>query len=232
MIDSDFSVKTLITSALSNAGLISIGRTPPVEIANLALQHLNWLIASLENEPRLFAIQDIVLPINPKKATYTIGKTVGADLKMERPVRVLDAHYEYPDGAVRSLTAISVTDYNMLVKGLKGAITQYYVQQHDDKMEVSIWPAPDKGECAGQVHLTVQTSIPSIREMSDKLAFPKGWFLALMWELAAQCASGQPENIVQYCNIKAREALTNAKIGSGDNVGITFAPMFMGSDFG
>jgi hypothetical protein len=57
------------------------------------------------------------------------------------------------------------------------------------------------------LHVLLRTQIANPTVTSDAIRFPPEWRIALRWNLAAELAQGQPTEVIQYCDKRAKETL-------------------------
>lgn len=199
----------IIADAYADAKLLPEGQTPNSEQLAKAMRRLKDLINFFQTQGiKLWVNEDITVPLTAGQAAYTF--VTGGSVSMTKPLRVLEAYYLLTSNNTRRvLTVMSLRDYWTLgqagtLSANRGAISQYLVEKLATQLRVTFWQCPDTDEAAdGTVHLLMQTQITRPDSLTETMAFPEEWRLALRWGLAADLCTGQPQAIVDRCEAKA-----------------------------
>jgi hypothetical protein len=190
--------------AMVDAGYLQDGDDPtPEQYANY-INRLNDLINFWQTQGlKLWLQSDLSVPLVAGQATYNIGPT--GHVVMARPTRVLDDGYYIDTSDVkRPLSLISRGEYLQLSNVTQlGAVNSYFVDKQTTQMAVSLWLVPDSLAATGTVHLLIQQQVANLVSLTDVMNFPTEWFLALRWGLADDICTGQPQAIMDRCQMKA-----------------------------
>jgi len=203
MADSDNTPAVIIADAMEAAGLLGDGDTPTADQQSRYLRKLRDLVRFEQTQGlKLFLNQNFPIRLTPGQTTYTLGP--GGNYEMDKPKRVISAFYENTQGIRRPLNPLSWDEYNRLAQVThQSAINAYFVDKQATQLTVSFWPAPDVLTAAGTVYLLLQLSITAPLDLTSATSFPDEWRMYLVWALADQLASGQPETIMLRCQQKA-----------------------------
>lgn len=196
---------TLIRKALRDAGRLQIGDDPPPETFADCLSRLADIIYSLQTKGLKLWLNSIrTLTLVEGTSTYTLGPS-GATVTV-KPLRVVGAWYVASSGARRPLTPLAWENHRGLGNlTSRGSVNSYFVDKQRLNLVVSLWQVPDTTAAAGTVELLCQEQATAPVELTDTIAFPVEWYLALRWALADDLATGQPQLIMERCERKAKE---------------------------
>lgn len=108
-------------------------------------------------------------------------------------------------GSMYPLIPLARSDWDMLgTRTAPGTVTSYYTDKQASVLNVNLWMPPSPGfAILGQVHLVIQQQQQNSVQLTDKMIFPQEWFLALLWGIAAESSSGQPQAVIDRCEGKA-----------------------------
>lgn len=203
---------------MDNAGLLAAGEEPTPEQYVKALNRLNDLV-------NYFQTKGIKLWLN---SLQTIQLTAGvASYTFPVPVkRMLEAYYF--DNSVpsisRPLNILSWNTYETLGNpGQLGPVNSIFVNKQIIPT-VTLWLVPDAQAATGTVRALVQTAVKNVVSLTDDMAFPNEWYMALHWGLAAEICTGQPEQIVQRCEKKAEAYRIALEDWDVEDASVTFSP--------
>lgn len=187
----------IIPLALKDAGLLQEGQTPTAETLTDGLHRLADMIA-------LWQTRGLKLWLNElRTVAFVAGQTVYTLPSSPKSMRVIGGWNLQSAGNRFSLTPLSWTDYNNLGnKTTLGVPNSYFVDKQRDALRVSFWPVPAD---VGTAELLVQRQASAPTSLTEEIAFPTEWYLALRWGLADEYATGQPPLISEVCRLKARE---------------------------
>lgn len=197
----------VIDKAFVDAGRLPRGGTPSSTQYADGLDRLNDVINLIQTEGQRLWLEEeyqLVAPIlQVGKQTYSFG--VGGDVSMNRPLRVKYASYaESGTSNFRPLLSYAREEWTRLGnRSGGGSINGYFVDKQADFMMLSLWQVPDATSAAGTVALVLHTQASNPASVSLATGFPVEWVMALRWLLAADLATGMPQDIVQRCEQKA-----------------------------
>jgi hypothetical protein len=200
----------IIQFAMRDAGLLGEGEEPNSTQLAENLVRLNDLVNLWQTQGlKLFLWQDIGIPLVAGQNFYSIGPAMGVN--MTKPLRGLQAYFLDSNNIRRPLVVLSWDDYMRLSQVTQsGSINSYFIDKQSTYLNLFLWLAPDATDATGTAHLLFQTQTMNSVSLTDAVAFPQEWFLALRWGLADDICTGQPPAIMQRCQVKAqgyREAL-------------------------
>ena len=195
----------IIRKALRDAGRLQIGDDPPPETLSDCLGRLGDLINTWQTQGLKLWLNAVrTLTLTAGTASYTLGPsglTVTA-----KPLRVVGGWYVGSAGDRRPLTPLSHEGYRGLGNlSSSGSVNSYFVDKQQLNLVVKLWQVPDAAAALGTVELLCQEAATTPIELTDTVAFPAEWYLALRWALADDLATGQPALIMDRCERKAKE---------------------------
>jgi len=197
----------MISQALQDAGRLAIGDQPTSAVLTDALGRLTDLINTLQTQGIklwLNRLQSVTLVAGT--STYTLGP--GGSIMDVKPLRVLEAWYVRPSGPRYPLNALSWNDYYRLGNiDAQGAVNSYFIDKQQSDLVVKFWQVPDTSAALGTVELLVQAQATTPETLTEDIAFPIEWYMALRWALADELATGQPAIIMDRCAGKAASYL-------------------------
>jgi hypothetical protein len=197
----------IMQDAYFDAGLIGEGDSLNSEQQASARRRLNKLVNYLQTKGmKLFAQTDYALSapilqvgVGGQGNPYTFGP--GGKINMAKPRRITEAYYV--DGVSqtrRPIIEISRNEWNSLSTTTnQGTITSFYVDKQLLTLDLYLWLVPDALAASGVLHVILDQQIGNFAMVTDTMAFPPEWSLALEWGLANQLATGQPDSVVQRC---------------------------------
>ena len=197
----------VIGKAFVDAGRLPRGGTPSSAQYSDGLDRLNDIINVLQTEGQRLWLEEEYSLTSPilqvGQQTYTFGS--GGDVSMDRPLRVKQGAYRESTGSnLRPLTPYSREEWTRLGnRSGSGSINGYFVEKHADFLNLSLWQVPDTTSAAGSVVLILHTQAANPTSVSLATGFPIEWVMALRWLLAADLATGMPDQIVQRAEQKA-----------------------------
>lgn len=216
----------IITDAMVDAGLLQSGDTPTTDQFAVNLRRLTAMINFWQTQGlKLWLNRLVTIPLVAGTATYLLGP--GGTILTLRPLRVLQANYldANTPASSRPLDILAWADYLTLGQRTQtGTVNSVFVNKQQTNLEVTFWPVPDAQAALGTAQLLVQVQVTNSLTLSDTLAFPIEWELALRWGLADQLATGQPETIMARCAQRAemyRRALEDFDV---EDAPVRFAP--------
>ena len=197
----------IICDALSDAKKLRLGQVPSSELIVEGMRKLNDLINAWQTRGvKLFLLVDTPVTLVAGRATYTLMP--GGDVDMTKPLRVEEAYYLNSSGTRRPLYPIAWADWVKLpTPAAGGAVTQYFVDKQPTKINLNLWLTPDASAATGTVHLVLRTQVTNPITLTETMAFPPEWRIALRWGLADEWSVGQPTAIMQQCALKAKQYL-------------------------
>lgn len=213
-----------IRDAMRETQLIEKTANPSSEDYANYITRLNQMIQLWTTQGlKLFLWKDLAVTLIAGTQVYAVTSTF---VNMNtNPQQLREAYYLYPSGSQYPLIAYSWNDWNTLsTRSQQGQPTNFFVDKQPQAFNVSFWPVPDATAALGTAHLLVRQRAPQMLQLNEQTMFPTEWFLALLWGLAEEICTGQPDQIVQRCVGKAtayREALEGFDV---EDAGTQFQP--------
>lgn len=158
-----------------------------------------WITQGL----KLWLMQDQSITLTSGTASYTLGP--GGSIITNRPLRALQGYFLDSGNNRRPIYSISWDEWLRLPNTTQtGPITQFLVDKQLTNLVVTFWQTPDATAATGTAHLFIETLVtqPNV-SLTDTLGFPTEWYLALIWGLADEFTTGQPESVIARCKEKA-----------------------------
>lgn len=201
----------IIDDAYHEAGIVPEGSSVGGEQIARGMRRLNDLIVYETTKGlKLWLQTDTAVTLVSGQATYNF--LPGGDVSITKPMRVLQGYYQYTGGSRAQLTVLSRDDYTRLSQTTQvGAVNSYFVDKQVDRLAVSFWLTPDTTAATqGTAHVILQQAVTQFTGLTDTMDFPLEWRMFLVWGLAEQISTGQPEVIMNRCSQMAgstRDAL-------------------------
>jgi hypothetical protein len=193
----------IIQAAMEDAGLLQDGDEPTSEDYAKYLNRIHDLINFWQTKGiKLWVWIDKSVTLVAGQATYTLKP--GGDVPMDKPLRVISGYFLDASGNKTPLTPLSWDEYTRLSQVTQqGSINSYFVNKLQSELSVSFWLVPDAQAALGTGHLILQQQITNATEIVSDVNFPQEWLIALRWGLAADICTGQPQAIIDRCEMKA-----------------------------
>lgn len=194
----------IIIDAMLDAGIIGEGDTPNSEQLANNMRRLNKLINYFQTKGlKLFVQEDVTVTLVQGQGQYVFGP-VGPDVVMAKPRRIIEAYYTDSNQTRRPLILMSRQEWDTLSTITnKGTVTSFFPDKQLATINLNLWLVPDAVAATGRVHCIVDEQIPNFALITDTMAFPPEWSLALEWGLAHQLSTGQPQSIIDRCKENA-----------------------------
>jgi len=182
-------VRSIITDALTEIGVMASGEAPSAADAMLALRRFQHQIDAWAADRLTLSVQSRTQITWPAAtSTQTIGP-VGADITAQRPVYIDALTYVIPgtSPAVEStpLGPMDADSYaNQTIKELSSALPQqYFYQTSIDTVlgTIYLWPQPDQ-ELTMYLYTPLAVGVPA--GLDSVLLGPPGYQEAFMYQLA------------------------------------------------
>lgn len=217
----------ILRFALKDSGQLAEGADPNSEQTAECINRLNELINFLTTVKglKLWTQLDQSITLVEDQALYTIGP--GGTVDMVKPLRIMENGYFLDtSNQKRPIRQISRDEYTLLPTATanSGAITSFFVSKLATALNVYFWLAPDAADATGTAHLILQQQITNFTGVTDTLNFPQEWFIYLHWGLAAELCTGQPQAIVDRCEMKAAMYLTALEDWDVEDAATQFQP--------
>jgi hypothetical protein len=151
---------------------------------------------------KLFLNVDTSITLVQGQGTYVLSPT--GDVVMTKPLRVIQSYFMDSRGVRRPLVSLSWDDYIRLSQvNQQGSINSYFVNKQATYLSVFFWLLPDATAITGSCHVLLQVAVTAPLTLTETTSFPDEWRRCLVWALADQLASGQPQSIMDRCQGKA-----------------------------
>jgi len=199
----------IINDAMHDAGYLQEGESPNSEQLATNQRRLCDIINLWQTQGlKLFFNQDIEIPLVASQSLYTLS--VGGDVDMTKPLRVLQGYVLTTDSVRRPLISISWNDWLNLsqVEANPGAVNSYFIDKQATVLNVHVWQTPDATEALNTLHLLLQVQATNPTNLEENVSFPQEWRIALRWGLADDICTGQPQAIMDRCSQRANQYRT------------------------
>lgn len=214
----------LIRLAYKDAGLVQDGDEPNGEQYADGLSRLNDMVNLWQTQGlKLFLIHDVAVPLVVGQGSYTMSPT--GDVAMTKPLRIIQAYNLDQNSIRRPLVCLSREEYTRLSQVTQtGQLNSYFVDKQADSLIVHFWLVPDAQAATGTAHVITETQASNIISLTDNDGFPVEWAMALRWGLADDLATGQPQAIMQRCEMKAAQYRMMLEDWDVEDASTSFAP--------
>lgn len=220
--------KSIIDAAMRNAGKLAEGSIPNSEQYALNMDNLNRLINLWQTQGlKLWLQTDLSIPLTAGKGgqgnPYTI--MTGGNVDMVKPLRAQQGYFLDSSGVRRPIYPLSWDEWMRLTQTTQqGAIAQYFIDKQALSLNVYFWLVPDTTAATGTAHLLLQQQVTGPVNLVETMNFPAEWGLALVWGLADEIATGQPQAIMDRCQQRASVYRAMLEDWDVDDAATSFAP--------
>lgn len=195
----------IIRGAMENAGLIGDNVEPTSDQYARHSNKLNDLISLWMVKDGLKLWTWVDQPVTLVAGTGTYAAMSGGAIDLARPYDVEEVYYVPSSGGQRPVGQMSWTDWLAVSQDTQqGSVTRVFIEKLADRLNVHCRQVPDTAAAAGVLHVVFSTQIVNFTGLVDTMSFSTPWFLALQWGLAAEICTGQPQPIVERCEMKAQ----------------------------
>lgn len=214
----------VIGTAMQNAGLLGQGDMPNSEEIAQYMVKLNNMCSLLQTQGiKLWLQLDVSIAPIQGQSLYGIGP--GQEVNMTKPTRAIEAYFLDQNAVQRPVTLISRQEWDTLsTKTTQGQLNSIYVNKQASVLYCNFWLTPDANTALGTAHVIVQQQQAYVTSLVETMVFPVEWFLALSWGLAYEICTGQPQAVINRCQMQwvaMRELLDSWDV---EDVPTTFSP--------
>ena len=217
----------IIEDAMRAAGLLGDGDTPDSETLAVNLRRLNDLVNAWQTQGlKLWLQTDLAIPLVANQNQYVLSPNAGSAVVMTKPLRALQGYILLASSNVRRpIYGISWSDWMLLPQtiGNTGAISQFFVDKQAAQLNINFWLTPDATEAANTAHLLIEQQVNNAVNLESSTQFPQEWRIALVWGLADEICTGQPDSVIQRCMMKAQNYRTMLENWDVEDVPTRFA---------
>lgn len=168
--------RDLITQALQENNILSVGETPDADEMNLCLFRLNSMLKTWSGRG-----------LSWKQETITqAGTAATATITLPAYVREVNG-CRYVDSATneRAMSRFERDDYNILPnKAAVGTATIYHVDRNAGAITLYVWPVPSADF---SLKLDIDRIIETVTDASETVDVPEEWTETLLTNLAMRC---------------------------------------------
>jgi hypothetical protein len=197
--------RAIIKDAMLEAKLLQESQEPNGEQYAQNIGRLTDMINVWQTQGmKLWLLSDQSITLVSGTQTYTLGPA--GSTVMTRPTRVEQAYFLDASSPANSrpINIISWQEYLSLGQRTQtGALTSIFVDKGQTQVTVYAWPVPDSTAATGTLHLLLRTQVTGPISLTETMNFPVEWRLALVWGLAAEICTGQPQAVVVRCEGRA-----------------------------
>ncbi len=198
----------IIQDAMKEAGYLAQGDLPTSDQLADYMRRLNDMVNLWQTQGlKLWLLQDLSVSLTAGVNKYTIGPAVGNSLVMAKPTQIIDSAYVL-NGTTnirRPLTPLSWDQWMKLsqVTGNSGTISSYFIDKQASVINAYVWNTPDTLEAANTFHILIRNQVNNSINLEQSTQFPQEWRIALLWGLADEICTGQPQAIMTRCGQRA-----------------------------
>lgn len=224
--------KNIIDTAMRHAGKLSEGAVPTSEQYGMYLGDLQRMVNLWQTQGlKLWLQTDLSVTLTAGKGgqgnPYSLSP--GGDVNMTKPLRVEQGYFLESAGNRRPLFPLSWEEWlSMSVTTQTGPISQYFIDKQPTQLLVYFWLVPDATAALGTAHLMVQQQVVNPINLTETTNFPAEWGIALVWGLADEICSGQPQTIMDRCQGKAAVYKAELEDWDVEDAPTTFEPDIRG----
>lgn len=196
----------IISDAMHNAGLLDEGDNPNSQQLVDGMRRLNDIINLWQTQGlKLFLQRELTVPLVVGQTLYVIGPS-GPAVTMPKPTRILQGFVVTPNNIRRPLVCISREEWERLsqVTGNNGTINSFMVDKQATSLNLNLWPPPNSTEVLNTAIFLAQYQATNPIYLTDDVGFPQEWRIALVWGLADEICTGQPQAIMDRCEKRAQ----------------------------
>lgn len=198
-------VRDIVTDALLDLEVVSIGEALPADLAAHAVRVLNRVMKSwqLRDDAPAFL-----------KASQTLALTTAASytLNPARPIRILSARFKR-NGQEIPMIPLSRDEYDELpIKTTTGTPTQFYYDRQKEAALFYVWPvlATANGET---VQITYEREFEDV-EINDTIDLPGEWWDVAVLQLASRLAHAYGSEAAKQTVMMRAEQALNIALGA------------------
>lgn len=199
-----YTVSGIILDAMLEAQKIQKGDDPDPEDYRRWFSRLQYMINQWMTEGlKLWLWLDKSIPLVAGTSLYTIKS--GGTVNLAKPIRAIMGYFLDSSNNSRPIYQMSWEEYLRLGNRTdQGSINNFLVDKQASQLNVTFWMVPDATAAQGTAHLLLQQQVGSMVQLTDTVNFPQEWGIALLWGLADEMSTGQPQSVVQKCMAKAQ----------------------------
>ena len=216
----------IINDAMHDAGLLGKGQEPTSEDYADYGRRLFDLICYWQTKGlKLWLNVDTPVTLIVNQAKYSFKPS--GDVNMAKPLRVLQGYYLYTSsGTRRPITVMSWQEWLTLSTSTQtGPVSQYFVDKQQSSLDVTFWLTPNSSEASsGTAHVLLQTQVTQFTNLTETMNFPQEWRMALRWGLADDICTGQPQAIMDRCQMRAEAYRTALEDWDVEDASTRFTP--------
>ncbi len=196
--------RRIIETAMRHAGKLSEGGIPSSEQYINYFGDLNRLVNLWQTQGlKLWLQKDLsVTLVAAYNGPYSISS--GGTIDISKPLRIQQGYYLDVNNVRRPISPLSWDEWLRLSTTVQqGAVTQYFVDKQVSSLNVYFWLTPDAVAATGTAHLLTQYQVTNAVSLVETMDFPAEWGIALVWGLADEICTGQPQAIMDRCQGRA-----------------------------
>lgn len=215
----------IVTQAMLDAGLVQLGQSPNGEQFADCFNRLNQLITFETTQGlKLWLQRD--LSITPVAGQQKYSIKTGGDVNTPKPMRAIQGYYlDSTSSNRRPIYPLSWDEWMRLSQtNQTGQVSQYFVDKQQLSLDVYMWLIPDATAATGTIHLLIEGPVTNFVGLTDTMNFPNEWGVGLHWMLAADICTGQPQAVIQRCEMKAKQYLDALRNWDVEDAPTQFVP--------
>lgn len=217
----------IIKDAMYEAGLLARGHDPSSESLAQYNNRLQDMFQWMQTRGlKLWLEYDVAITPVAGQALYALGPTAaGGNVNMVKPVRCKEVYYTDQSGNRRPLIPMGRSEWDTLsTVTTLGAMTSWYGEKHQLTYNLWMWLTPDSTQVSGTIHAILQQQMNSIVTLVDTINLPIEWYLTVMWLLASQICTRQPQKVIDRCEKMAAQFLQDLEDWDVEDADTRFTP--------
>ena len=220
----------IITYGMIDAGLLQEGDDPTSDQIASGINRLNDIINLWGTQGlKLWTYLDQSITLTASTGQYVLGPA-GAIISV-KPMRAIQGYYLDSSNVRRPIYPLSWDEWLRLSQVTQtGAISQYFVNKQKADLYVNFWQIPDTNAATGTAHLLLPRQITNFTGITDTMDFPQEWLMGLRWAFADDICTGQPQAIMDRCQMRAQAYRTMLEDWDVEDAPTQFQPDTQGGN--
>jgi hypothetical protein len=104
-----------------------------------------------------------------------------------------------------------------------GTITSWYGEKHQLTYNFYTWLTPDSTQ-TGTIHAILRQQMAGLVTLVDQVNLPIEWYLTVMWVLASQICTRQPQKVIDRCEKMASQFMEDLEDWDVEDADTRFTP--------
>jgi len=197
-------VREIVYDALRMAQVADQEDAPEAHLADIALRTLFRMLKAWQGYGWLWLRDSMSVSLASDTASYTLSSPA-------RPLSILSARYKGTDGIEIPMERMTRDEYDALpIKTTNGIPTTFYYDRGKEQGTLYVWPVK-ASVTTETIEMTVEAEIEDATDLTASIDLPAEWYEATVYNLAVRLREHFGFQMMQGMELRAREALTDAK---------------------